>query len=144
MKKAQLIQSWITAKATQGVQYETTSWTAEQNKELEGLKQEEIELDKTEVGRQADKIVTEALTILPHLSESQVQQIRKALPGSAQEDTLVERGEDALVERNTTEIQEGALVERNGTDTQEGALAVQVSGEVGHDDAVAKFEETMI
>ena len=77
--------------------------------------------------------------ILPHctyLSETQVENIRKALPGSAQE--------DALEERDNTETQEDALVEQENTDTQEGALVVQVSGAVERDGVSLKFEDTVI
>ena len=91
------------------------------------------------MGRQVKNILSEALMILlhcTHLSETQVENIRKALPGSVQE--------DALVEQDNTETQEDALVKQENTNTQEGALVVQVSGIVERYGVALKFEVTMI
>ena len=80
MNKPQLLQSWIVIKANPGFQYEIASWTVEQEQEIERLKIEEIKLSDTELGRQAKEISAEVISVLPHLTDLYIQEMKGMLP----------------------------------------------------------------
>ena len=88
MNKALLLQSWIAVKDQSGVAYEKTTWTDEQEHELKRLQEEEIKISDTEIGKQTSKILSEALAIIPHLTNTQMDKMKAALPAAAQDTPL--------------------------------------------------------
>ena len=88
LNKALLLQSWIAVKDQSGVAYEKTTWADEQEHKLKRLQEEEIKISDTEIGKQTSKILSEALAIIPHLTNTQMDKMKAALPAAAQDTPL--------------------------------------------------------
>ena len=79
---AELLHSWIIAKNA-GKQNKEISWTTQEEEKLVRLEWEDINIIDTELGRQVTKTVNEALSVPPHLTDVQVQEIKAALPDNS-------------------------------------------------------------
>ena len=79
MNKSQVLWSWITVKNNPGFEYRTTTWKDEQEEDLKSLQLDEIQICDTEFGKQANVILSVAITVIPHLSDTQVNEIKAEL-----------------------------------------------------------------
>ena len=78
--KVALLQDWILVKENPGVEYEMTICIVEQNAEFQRLKEEYIEMKHTELRKQAKMIIAEVNSVIPHLTDTQIEEIKGALP----------------------------------------------------------------
>ena len=77
LNKPHLLAAWNEVKNT--TSDATNVWNEEDQVKLETLENEEIKLSDTEVGRQADKILNDAISILSNCSKVKLDQLQDAI-----------------------------------------------------------------
>ena len=76
--KLALLTDWLVSKDSPQDTQEYV-WTPEEEEELNELTSQAININETELGRQTKKVFNDAISVLPKMTPSQLQELKEAL-----------------------------------------------------------------
>ena len=141
LNKEKIREAWI--KAKDSAPKDKKTWTTEDQEKLERLKTDQITIQDTEVGREASKVLDEAIAVLSICSQDQVQRLRKAIttPGQDLQAVPLPSQELQVVPQSSQELQ---VVTPSSQELQVDALPSQELQDVPLLRQDLKYEQELI
>ena len=100
LNKTHLLAAWNDAKDSTSNINNICTWTEEDQVELDTLENKEIKLSDTEVGRQAGKVINDAISVLSSCSKPQLEKLQDAISNSSP--VTESQDEDQVIELQDT------------------------------------------